>query len=465
MLGAGVPNPSDDHWEDHLIARQLSAGEGFRTNFIYPPLWTRRDPETLTVPVLVHGPLLPMLTVPALEALGPRAIDSVSPIAALVALLALIPIFRIGERHFGEAVGAAAAGLFTFSPLTLLAVHHSGSVVLGAALVATILDLIARPRPLVLAGGLVAGAAYLVRPETLVAMPLFAILAGAGSLGARRWPAPPGPAGVTGLHAAAAFVAAFAIVALPWWIHQARAIGSPFFNLTSYTLIGFWGARPDVSVMQDFTLTPERWPAVMRAELPGMIPKWFAFLPRAVKHTLFTPGGGTGWLALVGLGAALAGFSRPRRGAGAPRSASEADPVPAQRFALCGLALALIPVASMTLTVPQPLYVMPFSALHALGAALGASVVARALPPWAHRPRTWIGMAVLLMLPSSLPALKGAVDESRVLAARIRTERAALVQVFGAATRGPGASASADSTLPGVRCAWCSRTRPTSSRG
>src|SRR5438046_10274825 len=116
VLRSGTPHPSDDHWEDFLIAEHLLAGDGFRTHLIYPPLWGLRDTRTLTIPVLVHGPLLPLLTVPALAALGPERLMSVAPAAALVALFALIPIFQLGARHFGAPVGAAAAGLFTLSP-------------------------------------------------------------------------------------------------------------------------------------------------------------------------------------------------------------------------------------------------------------------------------------------------------------------------------------------------------------
>ena len=448
VLRAGVPHPSDDHWEDLLIARHLAAGEGMRTPLIYPPLWELRDPQTLTIPVLVHGPLLALISVPLLSTFGPHALDSFAPFAALCALLALIPIFHMGARHFGAPVGAAAAGLFTLSPLTLEAVHHSGSVVMGAALIAWTIDLIARPRPLPLVAGLVAGVSYLVRPETLVAMPVLAGLAGfaAASAGGARWPARGASAQMTGFIAAGTLALAFAVVALPWWIHHLSVVGSPLFNLSSYTLIGFWGARPDVTVMQDFSLTPERWPAVMRAELPGMSDKWFAFFPHAVKNALFTPSGATGWLVPIGLLAALAGFGRPRSGHAAPRTAREADPAPARRFAFAAILLAMIPMASMTLTAHQRLYLLPFAPLFAIGAAVGASVVVRAMPAWAQRPRTWCGVLALLMLPSALPALTSAADEARVLERRLASEREAIEHAFAITGVADSSFAAGDST-------------------
>src|SRR5947208_1487409 len=149
VLRSGTPHPSDDHWEDFLIAEHLLAGGGFRTHLIYPPLWGLRDPRDLTVPVLVHGPLLPLLA----------------------------------WRH-----------------------------------------------------------------------------------GKARWPSR-GTSGAHALDPVLVLVLGFVVVALPWWIHHARTVGSPLFSLTSYTLIGYWGKRPDVSVLQDFSLTPDRWPAVLRAEL------------------------------------------------------------------------------------------------------------------------------------------------------------------------------------------------------
>src|SRR5439155_20770838 len=102
----------------------------------------------------------------------------------------------------------------------------------------------------------------------------------------------------------------------------------------------------------------------------------------------------------------------------------------------CGLLLALIPVASMTLTSHQRLYLVPFFALFVVGAALGASVVVRAMPAWAQRPRAWIGLLALLVLPSSLPALKDGADQARVLARRIAAEREALARELPVAPAG-----------------------------
>jgi len=209
---------------------------------------------------------------------------------------------------------------------------------------------------------------------------------------------------------------AFALCALPWWIHHARVVGSPFFNLTSYTLIGFWGHRPDNQVLQDFALTPARWPQVLGAELPHMAGKWIVFFPHAVKNALTAPSGGTGWLAPVGAAVAFA------------RASTFPDtPSYGRRFVLCATALALIPVASQTLTSHQRLYLEPFLPIYAWFAAIGAHALMRRLPGWAHRPRAMLGALALLILPSALPALRGAAEESHTLAERVALERQALV--------------------------------------
>jgi hypothetical protein len=400
VLRAGVPHPLDDNWEDNLIARNLLQGVGFRSQMIYPPLWPLHDPKTLTVPVLIHGPLLPLAMAPPLALFGARALDRVAWLAAVLALLTLVPLFRVVARHFGEVTAAIAGLLFTLSPLTLEAAHHSLSVVAGALLLAWAVELLDRERPRAIGAGLSLGLGVLVRPEMLIAAAVLALFAW---LGSRR---PNGP--VT-------FLAVFAVCGAPWWWHHARIAGSPFFNLSSYTLIGFWGDRPDASVMRDFSLTLDRWPRAFQAALPALPRKWLAFFPHAAKHALFAPSGATGWLALLGLVAGL----RARE---------------SRRFALLAFALALIPVASMTLTSYQPLYLEPFLPLYAAGAAAGVHALIGALPRWAHRPRAEIGVMALLILPSILPALREASLEARAAEGRIAGERRAL-----AAAIAPGA--------------------------
>jgi hypothetical protein len=408
VLKAGVPHPLDDSWDDGVVARVLLGGGGLRSRTIYPPLWTLRDPATQTVPLLVHGPLIPLLLALPMRVLGPGVIDHIAWIAGLCALLTVLPIYRLAARHFGPPVGAAAAGLFTVSPLTLAAVHHGLSVVGGAALLACALDLLARDRPRAGAAGLVAGIGYLVRPEFLVAAPVLVLLGAA----AARHATAGGRA-----RSAGAFLLGFAVCAAGWWWHHARAIGSPWFNLTIYTVAGYTVTRPEASLMRDFALTPDRWPAFLHTALPGLLSKWRHNLPIAFGRLLGAPAASTGWLALVGVVAAL--------GQAATR-----------RVAIAAVALALIPIAMMTLASTQPLYVVPVLPLCAIGAAIGARGLFERMPLWARRPRAWIGALALLMLPATGPALREGASEARLLERWLVLERTGLARIAAAPDAG-----------------------------
>src|SRR5262249_51386441 len=98
VLRAGVPDPLDDTWEYGVAARHLLDGAGFRTRVIHPPLLELIN-EQSSVPVLVHGPLLPVLCAPLVAATG--GIDGVAWLAALFALAAAWLTFRIGARRYG----------------------------------------------------------------------------------------------------------------------------------------------------------------------------------------------------------------------------------------------------------------------------------------------------------------------------------------------------------------------------
>jgi len=383
VLRAGVPDPLDDIWEYGAVARSLLAGQGFRTGVIHPPLWTLRDAHE-TVPVLIHGPLLPMLLAPALRLAGPGTLDHAAWLGALLALFAAWAVYRLGAARFGPAVGAAAAALFTVSPLTLQAVHHDLSLPLGAGLLALAIERLLAPRPRAFAAGLLLGLATLARPEMLIAAAILCGLAG------RVW-----------------WRLALGVIAcaLPWWLHTARAVGAPFFNLSSYLLVGYWGAHPGLGVLRDFDLPPVYWPELLRQALPALPAKWADFFPHAAKRALLTPSGATGWLAIVG----AISIAREHR-----------------RLAATALALVLVPVAIMTATLYDTRYLAPFLPLWTLGVALGARALAERLPPWAHRPRLWIGALALLTLPATGPAMREATREARALERGLAAEREAL---------------------------------------
>jgi hypothetical protein len=385
LLRAGVPDPLDDSWEYGAVARSLLGGHGLRTPVIHPPLWTLRDAGG-TVPLLVHGPLLPLLLVPAVALFGPGVLDHVAWLAALFAALAAISLYQLGERSHSPPAGAAAAGLFTLSPLTLRAVHHDIALTLGAWLLAFALDQLARTRPHGLRAGLALGAGLLVRPEFLFALPALALLAGP---------------------AATRFLLVALSPLLPWMWHGYVNAGSPLFNLSSYLLIGYWGARPEIGVMRDFALAPRAWPQALAHALPSLPAKWLAFFPHALKRVLLAPSAFTGWLAPLGT---LLAVQSPG----------------ARPLTLASAALAMLPLAIMTVTLFDARYLVPFLPVFALAVARGAAESVDWFPPWARRPRAWMSALAVLVLLTEGPALLEGRREAGVARDRLRAERAGL---------------------------------------
>jgi hypothetical protein len=427
VLRAGVPDRLDDTWEYGVVAKSLLAGDGFRTTVIHPPLWGLRD-AAFSVPVLVHGPLVPILLAPFLALFGPGALDGIAWLAAFGAFAAVAPLVRLGERCGGGAIGFAAAMLWTLAPLTLRSVHHDVALTIGAALLVAALELVTRPAPAgggarLMAGsgavkfaggaraqsgdgprpfaaGIALGLACLARHELLAALPLFALAAGASG-----W----------------RLLAGALLCLVPWWTHHALAVSQPLFNLSSYLAIGYWGTWPGISILRDFSLTPDRFSSVFAASFPGILDKWLSFAPHALKRALLAPIPALGWLAVLG---ALFAIFRPG----------------ARRAAWLMLGLALIPIAVMTVTLYDDRYLVPFLPLFALAAARGAHDLAQRLPWWMHRPRAWIGLLLLALIPAIAPATREEAEQARRDAAILASERADLA-VWAARLEAPAAGA------------------------
>jgi hypothetical protein len=386
LLRAGVPDRLDDTWEYGVVARALLEGHGFRTLVIHPPLWTLRDAAN-TVPVLIHGPLLPLLLAPILAIFGPHALDGIAWLAAAGAVATVPPLVRLGERCGHAALGAAAAIVWTLAPLTLHSVHHDVSLPIGAAFLVAALELLTRRAPRPFAAGVALGLGCLVRHEMLGVLPIAALAAGA-------------PGGWWLLFGALLPLA-------PWWLHNALATGLPLFNLSSYLLIGYWGARPGIGVLREFPLTPARFGPTLAAWLPQGFAKWSAFAPHALKRALLAPTGALGWLAVLGAGFGIA----TRR---------------TRRVALLATVIALIPLLVMSLTLYDERYLVPFLPLYTLGVARGLHDLAMRLPEWAQRPRTWIGLLVLALLPVTGPAVREEAVRATHARAVLATERAGI---------------------------------------
>ena len=396
VLRAGAPDPLDDSWEYLAVARALLEGHGFRTPVIHPPLWTLRD-AALTVPVLVHGPLLPVLLAPFVAVAKSSVAGFLPVFAALFATLAAAVTHRLGSRTMNPAVGSAAAILFTTSPLVIRAVHHDIALTLGALAMVVALDQLLRTRPHTTRAGLALGLGMLARPEFLLAAPVLAWIA--GPLRMR-------------------FVLVAAACAAPWWWHGLANAGSPFFNLSSYLLIGYWGERPGIAVMRDFALPPRAWPHALRESLLALPAKWLDFFPHALKCAFTAPASTTGWLAPFGLLAATQG----------PR---------ARPLALVAFVLAAIPVFTMTVTLYDPRYLTPFLCGAALFAARGASELGEFLPRWGRKSRTWMTLLFMLSAPTTGMALHDAWREGREARTRLSEERIGLAVRFSEAASRP----------------------------
>src|SRR5439155_2449701 len=131
-------------------------GHGFRTTMIHPPLWPLHD-GALTVPLLVHGPLLPLLGAPLLALGGAAALDRVAWLAAAFAIAAAVFTACAVARSAGGTAGALAAALVTLSPVLVRMVHHDVAPAAGACAIAIAFDALARPRPRAFVAGLALG--------------------------------------------------------------------------------------------------------------------------------------------------------------------------------------------------------------------------------------------------------------------------------------------------------------------
>jgi len=399
VLHCGTPHPLDDVWEYGLVARSLLGGHGFRTAMIHPPLWTLRD-AALTVPVLVHGPLLPLLIAPLVRAFGPVALDGVAWLAALFAVLAAALTARVVTRLGGGGAAALAALVVTTSPITLRMVHHDVAPAAGMLAVAAALELLTAPRPRGAARGLalgvVLGLGALVRPELLLVVPLAALAL------------PPGGRG----RAITALIAGCTVVIAPWLLHAAHAVGSPLFNLSSYLMIGGTARHPDLSPMRDFGIPPARWQAAVAATWPELLPKWAHLAPRALKHLLVAPSAPLGWLAVAGTW-----FALRERG-------------PSRRFALLGLVAAAIPFVLCTTTESSERYVAVFLPLWALALVRGIDALRASIAP-ALGPSRARALVAIALLASTAATLAAESREGRALERWLAEERRALASRSG----------------------------------
>jgi hypothetical protein len=370
VLRASVPDLRDDVWEYGVVAEHLLAGHGFRTNVVHPPLLGLLDRRDGTVPVLIHGPLMPALLAPLVAVLDEAALLYVGWLGAVFLLLAAWPLFRLTRTLTDEPTAALAAGLLPWTPLAWQALNHDAVLLLGVLLFVLALDALlgARPRPGV--AGLWCGLCYLARAETLLLAPLLAV---AAARGAGREP-------LRAAGGVARFALGFAACALPWLIHNARATGMPFFNLSAYLLVCYWPPYFDLAALMDSTLTPAHWLASAPALLHVLPAKFAGLLPHAVKLTLLQPTPWSAPLTLIGLGVLA------RR---------------ARAFTLIFAGVLVLLTALMSATVFEARYLALALPGTCVAAAAGARLAASWLPGRARLTAAAVLLAALV-LPASI---------------------------------------------------------------
>ncbi len=287
---ASTPHLRDDIWEYGIVARQLAAGAGWRTTVVHPPLLGMMRRQDGTVPVLIHGPLMPAILVPCVALFGEATLIHSMWLGALFLLLTARPLFRLLRPRWGEPTAALAAGLLPWTPLAWRALNHDQVLALGMLLATLAWEAVLGERFRPGRAGFWLGLCYLARGEALLLVPLVLGAVTQGSLAAHR------PAG----RDAARLLGAFAGCAIPWWIHNALATGMPLFSLSSYLLVSYWPPYHNLTALLDPNLTPqawrEAWPRLVQA-LPG---KMASFLPHAAKAALLQPSPWSAPLTLFG---------------------------------------------------------------------------------------------------------------------------------------------------------------------
>lgn len=395
VLRCGVAAPLDDTWEYALTARRLAAGEGFRTTALPPPLWSLRDGHG-GVPLLVHGPMIPLLLAPFSRSAPDLPVRLLPWLAALCAALASWTLYRAVSRTRNPEIAAAAALWITLSPLTTFAVLRDPSFAIGAFWLVLAIERLAAGRAFF--SGLALGAGALVRPECALLAPLLVALVPRG----RWW-----------------WLGGFALLEAPWLVHLSLASGAPAFNLSSYLLLSFTRAWPELSILRSFDVSIGRWPSTLVAGLPALPEKWLHALPRAGKHLLSAPAFATGWLSAIGTARVLAART------------------PALPLGPGLVLLAALPLSLMVAVQHRPEFVMTVLPVWALLAAIGLDA-ALARAGW-RRPGAVVTVALLLAAPEALWTLRAQTLDARTRAAWLARDRESLEARFGtAASAEPG---------------------------
>jgi len=212
------------------IARNLATGQGFTTDFIRP-LTLALAPRIQNHPELVHAPLHPAFMSLLFRLFG-TSNQAISWSSGIPFLLTLPLVFWLGLTAFSRKVGMLSAVVLATNAVALtVAVSGTEGALLG--LLFTILCIVlvyhhkraSRRLPLAAAAGVLTALLYLTHFVWAMAVAPVLLLIVFSTSGRQR------------LLNTALFVAAFAVVVLPWFYRVYQVTGSPLCNPSAYEMI------------------------------------------------------------------------------------------------------------------------------------------------------------------------------------------------------------------------------------
>jgi hypothetical protein len=310
------------------LARNLSAGAGFVSSFVYPISLAYPPLHTLPQPHVLYHPAYPALLAGVFRLAGTHDLVLVAT-SAVLAWVVLGCAFLLARRLFGLSVACVATAALALDTTMASNVRNGGTEVLAMVLVTAAALMLAssagRGRG-ALAGALI-GLAYLTRPNLVVLLPF-----AAGALwrmGARGAIAP--------------LAGGAALVIVPWIARGWLVMGQPFFSL--YTVANIAWEMPSFpgAIATYGTLAP-RGLGLMVAEYPGeLLAKAGGNLLYYARQALFTANP-------VAVVAFVLGMLRWRRTAPVERALGE-----------CMAATAVATVVIASLLAREPRYLAPLA--------------------------------------------------------------------------------------------------------
>ena len=289
----GLRNP--DEMDFAQLARNLSEGKGFVTNYISPMSLYISD-RLVGHPDLWRAPLFPILMAGAFKMFGP--VDLVALAPSLIAFVLTVGLsYLITLDMFGRTTAIWATMLvMTCPPLIEYAIQAQTESTSTACLLLTILAARRRVSPPLL--GIISGLCYLVHYSFFFVTPMLILFIWLD--------------GERHLVKYIAFMLGLGLTLAPWAIRNMLVAGSPLFSLQAFELVMFNSRYPDYYFYHSFSppsplRTALSMPVVMVAKILRGVSGLLLALPGLTGQFY------TGALALFGLIGLKESEARDRR--------------------------------------------------------------------------------------------------------------------------------------------------------